>query len=62
MLVISVILEQASIDKVQNFVQQVIIVLQEHFYQSHVQQELIGVELVQEIFHNVVLVNLAFTV
>jgi hypothetical protein len=62
MLVISVILEQASIDKVLNFVQQVIIVLQEHFYQSHVQQELTGVELVQEIFHIVVLVNLAFTV
>ena len=61
-LVISVILEQVSIEKVQNFVLLVIIVLQEHFCQSHVQQKHTGVELVQETFHIVVLVNLAFIV
>jgi hypothetical protein len=61
-LVISVILEQVSIEKVQNFVLLVIIVLQEHFCQFHVQQKHTSVELVQETFHIVLLVNLAFTV
>lgn len=56
---ISVILVQANIENLLNFVQLVIIVLQEHYCLFHVQQKLTGVELVQETFHIVGLVHLA---